>query len=183
MPCGIVWRDSRNFKKHQETSRTIKNIKKHQETSRNIKKHQETPRNIKNIKNIKKHQETSRNIKKHWGRSRHRMTMQGTWKEIMAEVKAGQWQGPGRIVAIWCNLQHPELPRWDEVIGACAFPWRFKAILTSVVSSRRKQQLETSLLGHSIVWSGHVKKCQGAGKCPCYSIELILVFEVECHLT
>jgi len=28
------------------------------------------------------------------------MTMQGTWKEIMAEVKAGQWQGPGRIVAI-----------------------------------------------------------------------------------
>lgn len=55
--------------------------------------------------------------------------------------------------------------------------------LTSVVSSRRKQQLETSLLGHSIVWSGHVKKCQGAGKCPCYSIELILVFEVECHLT
>ena len=171
--CGEIQETSRNTKKHQEPSRTSRNIKKHQETSRNTKKHQKH----------QKHQETSRNIKKHWGRSRHRMTMQGTWKEIMAEVKAGQWQVPGSIVAIWCNLLHPELPRWDEVIGACAFPWRFKAILTSVVSSRRKQQLETSLLGHSIVWSGHVKKCQGAGKCTCYSIELILVFEVECHLT
>lgn len=49
-------------------------------------------------------QETSRRIKKHWGRSRHRMTMRGTWKEIMAEVKAGQWQGPGRIAAI-CSMQ------------------------------------------------------------------------------
>ena len=39
-------------------------------------------------------------------------------------------------------------------------------LLTRVVSSRIKQQPETSLLGNLIVWSGHVKVRQGDWQVP-----------------